>query len=168
MTKLVSAGAQHRAQHRLDAFERPAAAQRIVDLRIEPALLADDAADNVAEKGRFRRPVLRAFNLAAEPMVLELRQDFVQAGADEVHLIKRLHGGEPCCTALVRLPGLACRRARHGSLPREPMLETHERQCGSRGIAALVLLRYAGAGESLRLGVDGDDAVPDRQRARNR
>ena len=41
--KLVGAGAQYRAQHRLDALERPTARQRGVDLRIERALLADDA-----------------------------------------------------------------------------------------------------------------------------
>ena len=35
--QLVGAGAQHRAQHRLDALERPAAGQCSVDLRIERA-----------------------------------------------------------------------------------------------------------------------------------
>ena len=119
--KLVGAGAQYRAQHRLDALERPAARQRGIDLRIEPALLAHDAADDVAKKGRFRRPVLRAFDLAAEPMALELGQNLVQAGAGEVHLVKRLHGGEPRRAALVGLArfsrsGLAA--TRHFTSPR--------------------------------------------------
>ena len=75
--------------------------KRSVDLRIEPGLLAHDAADNVAKEGNFRRPVLRAFDLAAEPMALELGQNLVQPGAGEVHLIERLHGGKPRRAAFV-------------------------------------------------------------------
>ena len=101
--EFVGAGAQHRAQHRLDALERPAARERRVDLRIELALLAHHAADDVAEIGGFRRPVLRAFDLAAEPMAFELGHDVVKAGAGKIHLIKRLHGGEPGGAALVGL-----------------------------------------------------------------
>ena len=113
--KLVGAGPQHRAQHRLDALERPAARQRGVDLRIEPCLLAHDAADDVAEKCRLRRPILRALDIAAEPMAFELGQNLVQAGAGKVHLVERLHGGEPRRAALVglaRLPSLRVLRRR--------------------------------------------------------
>ncbi len=118
--KFIGAGAQHRAQHRLDALERPAARQRRVDLRIEPALLAHHAADDVAKERGFRRPVLRALDLAAEPMALELGQDLVEPGAGEVHLIERLHGGKPRRAALVGLAGFGLvGRARHRSLPRQ-------------------------------------------------
>ena len=103
MVELVGAGAQHRAQHRLDALERPALRQRLVDQRIELALLAHHAADDVAEERRLGRQILRALDLAAEPVALELGEDFVQAGAGEIHLVERLHRGEPRRAALVRL-----------------------------------------------------------------
>src|SRR5262245_18007302 len=78
--ELVGAGAQHRAQHRLDALERPAAAERRVDLWIELGLLAHYAADDVAKVGSLGRAVLLALDLAAEPMALELGHDVVEPG----------------------------------------------------------------------------------------
>ena len=111
--ELVGAGAQHRAQHRLDALERPASGQRRVDLRVELALLAHHAADDVAKVGGLRRPVLRAFDLAAEPVAFEFGHDLVEAGAGKIHLIKRLHGGKPCRAALVGLARLVGFGGRH-------------------------------------------------------
>src|SRR5262249_19290522 len=84
---------------RLNALERPAAGERLVDHRIEAALLAHHARDHVAEERRLGRQILRAFHLAADPVTLELGQNLVQAGAGDVHLIERLHGGEPCGAA---------------------------------------------------------------------
>ena len=103
MDQLVGAGAQRRAQHRLDALERPALRQRLVDQRIELALLAHHAGDDVAEERRLGRQILRALDLAAEPVAFEFGEDLVEAGAGKVHLVERLHGGEPGRAALVRL-----------------------------------------------------------------
>src|SRR5207302_2323144 len=55
----------------------------------------DHALDDSAEEGGLGRQVLRALDLAAEPMAFELGQDFVHRGAGDVHLIERLHGREP-------------------------------------------------------------------------
>ena len=60
-------------------------------------------ADDIAKISRFRRPILHAFDFAAEPMLFELGHDLVQAGAGEIHLVKRLHRGEPGGAALVGL-----------------------------------------------------------------
>src|SRR5450631_4941735 len=102
VVELVAACAQRRAQHRLDALERPAFRQRLVDDRVELALLAHHAGHDVAEERGLRRQILRALDLAAEPVALEFGEDLVQAGAGEVHLVERLHGGEPRRAALVR------------------------------------------------------------------
>src|SRR4029077_694662 len=56
--ELVGAGAQHRAQHRLDALERPAAGQSRIDLRVELALLAHYPADDVAKISGLRPPTM--------------------------------------------------------------------------------------------------------------
>ena len=77
----------------------------------------DHAGDDVAEERCFRRQILLALDLAAEPMAFELRQDLVEAGARHVHLVERLHRGEPRRPAAVGL-------ARTG------------RFCGARLIAA--------------------------------
>ena len=72
--------------------------------------------DHVAEERRFRRQILRAFDLAADPMTLELGEDVVQAGARDIHLVERLHGGEPGGAAPVGLAlVLRGRVAGHGS-----------------------------------------------------
>ena len=115
--KLVGAGAQHRAQHRFDALERPAAGERRVDLRVKRSLFPHDAGDDVAKESGFRRQILRALDLAAEPMAFELGEDFVDAGAGEIHLVERLYGGEPRRSALVGLTGPTGCGARHAHFP---------------------------------------------------
>ena len=55
-------------------------ASAVVDHRVELALLAHHAADDVAEEGGLRRQILLALDLAADPVALELGQDFVQRG----------------------------------------------------------------------------------------
>ncbi len=67
------------------------------------ALLAQHAGDDIAEEGGFGREILRALDLAADPVALELGEDFVEAGAGDIHLIERLHGGKPRGAALVGL-----------------------------------------------------------------
>src|SRR3569623_298728 len=99
---LIGAGAQGGAQHRLDALERPALLQRFVDLRVKHALLAHHTGDDVPKERRFRRQILRALDLAAEPVAFELGENVVEAGAGHVHLIQRLHRGEPRCAEIVR------------------------------------------------------------------
>src|SRR5262249_21144049 len=88
------------------------------DQRIEHTLLAHDAADHVAEERSLGRQVLLALDFAADPVALEFSQDVVQAGAGDVHLVERLHGGEPGGAAPVSLAFvLGCRLARHGDHP---------------------------------------------------
>ena len=60
VVELIGAGAQRRAQYRLDALERPAFRQRLVDQGIELALLAHHAGDDIAEERRLGRQILRA------------------------------------------------------------------------------------------------------------
>src|SRR5579871_4769073 len=104
MFELVSAGAQHRAQDRVDPLQRPALRQRLVDQGIELGLVAHDAGDDIAEEGGFGRQIFLTLDLAAQPVAFELGEDVVDAGASDIHLVKRLHGGEPRGTAPVRLP----------------------------------------------------------------
>src|ERR1039457_6294211 len=103
VVELVGASTQRRAQHRLDALERPAFRQRLVDDRVELALLAHHAGHDVAEERGLGRQILRALDLAAEPVALEFGEDLVQAGAGEVHLVERLHRRQPRSAAFVRL-----------------------------------------------------------------
>ena len=116
--KLVGAGPQHGAQHRLDALERPAARQRRVDLRVEACLFTHDAMDDVAEERRLGRLILRALDLAAEPMALELGHDLVEPGAGKIHLIERLHRGEPRRAAFIGLARFVGSGVRHLSASR--------------------------------------------------
>ena len=52
--------------------------KRLVDHRIEPALVVDHAADDVAEMSGFRRQIFVALDLAADPVAFELRQDLIE------------------------------------------------------------------------------------------
>src|SRR4029077_7498734 len=75
--------------------------------------------DDLAKKRGLGRKILVAFDLAADPVALELSEDFVAAGAGDVHLVERLHGRQPRGAAAVGLAAiLRCRRARHQRGPR--------------------------------------------------
>ena len=85
------------------------------------ALVADHAGDDVAEEGRVGVAVLVAVDFLAEPVGLELGDHLGKRRAAEVHLVERLHGGEPGGTALVGRPlaradgsRLSCRRISRG------------------------------------------------------
>ena len=130
--------AQHRAQQRLDALERPAAGERLVDQRVEPALIVQHAAHDAAEERGFGRKILRALDLAPDPVALELGQDVIQWRRRDIHLVECLHGGEPRCAAAVRLAVLARCRCPSPRFPHQPALQPHQRQA-QRGAAALVL-----------------------------
>ena len=101
LQELEDAAAQDGAERQVDARERPGRRQRRVDDRIDAALLLDHAADERAEEGDIGRPQLLAFQLAAEPVRLELRDDGRQRRAADIHLVERLHGAEPRGAALV-------------------------------------------------------------------
>ena len=91
---LVGAGAQDGAQDRIDAVEPPAFGELLVDQRVDTALLAHHALDEVAEEGGLGIAILAAFDLLAEPMRLELGDHIVEVDAGHVHLVERLDGGE--------------------------------------------------------------------------
>src|SRR3974390_679065 len=101
--ELVGAGAQDRAQSPLDALERPLLGQRLVDQRIELALLAHHAGNDVTEECPLGRQILSTLDFLANPVALEFGEDIIQARTGHVHLIKRLHGRQPRCAALIGL-----------------------------------------------------------------
>ncbi len=81
--------------------------QRLVDQRIKLELLAHHARrPRRGKRCLGRGQILRALDLAAEPVTFEFRQDLVQAGAGEVHLVERLHRRQPGRAALIRLAGV--------------------------------------------------------------
>src|SRR6185369_10907583 len=83
---------------------------RVIDQRIEPGLIAHHAGDDVAKEGGFRRQIFFALDLAAEPVAFELGEDVVDPRATDIHLIERLHRGEPRRTAAIGLLVEADRR----------------------------------------------------------
>ena len=144
-------------------------ASDLVDQRIELALLAHHAADDIAKERRLRRQILLALDLAADPMTLELGQDVVEAGAGDIHLIERLHRREPRRAAPVGLAhlrsGLGARPIRLSPLARRRLSRTSA-SAARGGITALVRLRPSCARiHGLRVGVDGQDAIADRHAA---
>src|SRR5579871_6701257 len=103
MLQLVGTGAQYRAQDGVDPLQRPTFRQRFVDQRVELPLIAHHARHHVAEKRGLCRQVFVAFDLAAQPVAFEFGEDVVDAGARNIHLVKRLHGSEPRRAAPVGL-----------------------------------------------------------------
>src|SRR6476646_9295690 len=93
--EFVGTRTQYRAENGVDALQRPAVCERIVDQRIEFCLVAHHAGHDVAEECRLGGKVFVALDLASEPMTLELGEDVVEPGAGDVHLIERLHRREP-------------------------------------------------------------------------
>src|SRR5436305_1007579 len=80
---------QHRAQQRLDALQGPAALQRLVDHWIERALIVEHATHDASEECGLGGQVLRALDLAADPVAFEFRENLVQWRRRNVHLIER-------------------------------------------------------------------------------
>src|SRR5262249_39285982 len=100
-----------------------------IDHRIEAALRRDHAFDDFTKERRLGRQVLRAFNLLAEPVALELGENVVQRRAGDVHLIERLHRREPRRAALVglaRLPllGSGSGHRHHAGADRRRLMRT--------------------------------------------
>ena len=168
--ELVGARAQDRAQHGLDALERPALRQRRVDHRIELALLGHHAADDVAEERGLRRQIFIALDLAADPMALELRQDVVQRGRR-----RDPSGRAPAPRQAARRRG-GWRGVRRSVRPLWPWRYRLARwrliaTSASAARAASPPLSCsvdARARPGLRLVVDGEDAVAARQPVRDR
>jgi len=71
--EFVGTRTQYRAQNGVDPLQRPAFCKRIIDQRIELCLVAHHAGHDVAEERRLGGKVFVAFDLASEPMTLELR-----------------------------------------------------------------------------------------------
>src|SRR5215218_8146010 len=94
MLQLINSGTQHGAKQRFHTLKRPALRKRGVNARIEAALLVQKTGDDIAKKGRFRRQILFAFNLATDPMTFEFGKNFVQPAAGDIHLIEGLHSRE--------------------------------------------------------------------------
>src|ERR1051326_2557986 len=116
LIELEGAGSQYGAQQRLHALERPPARECAIDQRIEAALLAQEAADDLTKEPGLGRQIFRTLDLAAEPVALELRQDVVERGRRDIHLVERLHRREPRGAAAAGLaPGPG--RGRHRRLP---------------------------------------------------
>ena len=95
-------------------------------------------------------------------MALELPHGLENALAGDIHLIKRLHGGKP--RREPRGSSLAHRR----TAAKAPRLMASTAERGLGGAAALVEPSGVGAFQGLLLGVDGQDAVAERQPARDR
>ena len=78
-----------------------------VDERIDAALLAHHALDDVAEELRLGVAILRAFDFLPEPVGLELGDHVGEVDAGHVHLVERLNGGKsrrgPCLGTSRRL-----------------------------------------------------------------
>ena len=66
-------------------------------------LIAHHAGHDVAEERGLGRQIFVALDLAAEPVALELGEDVVDPGAADIHLVERLHRGEPRRAAPVGL-----------------------------------------------------------------
>ena len=92
--QLVIGRAQDRPHQRLDAAQRPAFGERLVEPAVDRRLFAQHARDDVAEEGELRRIVGVALDLLPDPVRLEFRQDVVQPLLGDLHLVERLGGGE--------------------------------------------------------------------------
>ncbi len=86
----------------------------LVDHGIDLALAGDRALDQILEEGLLDLAVSDLVARFREAVQLELRDDLVQVGLDEIHLIKRLHGGEPRAVAGFRPRMFGLPRLGHG------------------------------------------------------
>ena len=129
-----------------------------MDGRVELALVADDAGNDLAEEGRIGIAILVAVDLLAEPIGLELGEHLRQRRAGKLHLIERLHGRKPRRTALVGRLGVAA----HG-YPGKLLAERDHRERRLGRGAALVEVADARADPGLVVVLDRQDAVSDRE-----
>ena len=108
----------------------------------------DHAADDVAEECGLGRQILLALDLAADPVAFEFGQDLVQRRRREIHLIERLHRGEPRRAALVGACAVLGSMGRRLAMPLSfgaLTFELDQGERGARGVAALVALREPSA-----------------------
>src|SRR5690348_13918746 len=94
VVEFVSAGPQRRAEHRFETLEWPTFRQGFVNERVERALFAHDPGNDIAEKSGLRRQILGALNLSPHPMTFKFRQNLVEPGSSQIHLVQSLHGGQ--------------------------------------------------------------------------
>ena len=154
-----AAGAQDRPQHRLDSAQRPPGGERRVDLQVDGALVLDDPGQDVAEKVRVRGLERDALDLAADPERLELRKRIDDTLAGDIHLIERLHGGEPS--------GRALRGLCHDCVSSNASLDAQDAQSAA-STAPPPLFNSPTRARCPGLGVvlDGEDAVAEGNAAR--
>ncbi len=102
LQQLERRGPQDGAQRRVDAAHRPVVGQRLVDGRVDLELALDHAGDDLAEEVGIGGQVFLALDLAAQHVMrAELAQRVLERLAADIHLVERLHGGQPRGTALV-------------------------------------------------------------------
>ena len=108
--------------------------------------------------------ILRALDLAADPVAFELGEDFVQARAGEIHLVERLHGGKPRGAALVGLARLlvACGRVAGHHQPLRSRLSFAMTSAARAASAPLLPSSPPARALRLRFVLDGEDAVAER------
>ena len=139
---------QHRAQQRLHPLQRPALGERLVDRRIELALVGGPRPSRC--RGRRRPRLADICSPSTSPPSLWLSnwaKISFKIGAGDVHLIERLDGGEPRGTAPVGFCGLSLPSLAACCLPSsglcQPAFDAQHRQRRARGVAALVQLAGA-------------------------
>ena len=104
--KLVGAGAQNGAQRCIEPSQRPALRQRAVDLAVELALLAHDAAHDVVEMCRVGLGNFLVLGRPLKQVLREFLNGVIKRRARNVHLVERLHGAETRCAARSRIDAL--------------------------------------------------------------
>ena len=168
--ELERAGAQHRAQQRLDALERPAAAaapRRSADraCAARRSTPRTTSRKNAASAGRYCAPSTSRpsqwLSNSARMSFKPRRRRYPSGRAPARRQAAPRRAGWPCA------PRAAAARA-IARPSRELALEPHQGQRGARRAAAFVRSVCARARQRLRVGVDGEDAVADRQSQRDR
>ena len=97
LADLIDARPHDRAQHNLDAHQRPAFGQRIVDGLVDLGLMGNHPADNILEKREFRLAHFQiVINLLTDPMGLEFRTNVDHPLLGDVHFIQGLHRRHSC------------------------------------------------------------------------
>ena len=126
--ELIIGRAQDRAHQRLDALQRPALGERVVEAAVDGELILLHARDDVAEEGELGGVVLIALDLLADPMRLEFGEDVGEA------LVARPPSGR----APARRRGARRSGVRPCSSTAPAAFERGERQRRARGVAAFV------------------------------
>ncbi len=154
--ELVGPGPQEWPRITASTRWRPTRLQRLVNQPIECDLVFEHACDDVAKQRNIGLGIFGVVDLAADPIGLEFDEDLLEPLAGDIHLIQRLNSRETC-----RGPGLAGHQAAPTMLRSFSDYRARERSAGR--VAAFVALPRIGAHHRLRLVLDGQDAIAERQ-----